>query len=500
MHHLHMRRRERFLPGFNHILCGNPPRTAFAKFQEKLSKLWQSTLSELSIIFGDFVPMDTLAPKKKGKNSRVRVYSLNVTFWGFLFQVMSPGTACREVVRKVQSFCSEKELPLPSSNNAAYCTARTKIKESDLKAIHEKVCEKVEQRVIADQRWKGRTVRVLDGTGITLPDTPANQAEFPQPSIQRKGCGFPVMKVVACFCLASGALLKWVETELKRHESRILKEFIGFFKRGDVVLTERGFSSYGNLASLFQKGVDAVMRVHQMKKLDYTQGKALGPMDRLVTWLKPKYCPKGWDKDHWNSLPETLELRIVRICIEVKGFRVHQYDLVTTILDAQIYSSDDLAELYFRRWALELFFRHIKTTMGMEMLCCKTPKMIRKELRMFIIAHNLIRALMQEAAARHQCDLTRMSFKGTVDTLRQFSYAIYATKNSPKSRTRIINEMLLVIASEKVPLRENRSEPRAVKKRPKPFPRLTKHRSIYVVPKSRKNKGKRKDKKIFKAQ
>ena len=494
-----MRKLQRFLPGFNQILCGNPPKTGFAKFQEKLSKLRNSTLSELSVIFGDLVPMEQLAPTKNGKNSRVRVYSANVTFWGFLFQVLSTGTACREVVRKVQSFCSEKELPLPSSNNAAYCTARTRVKDSDLEVIHKKVCEKVEQRVIADQRWKGRDVRVLDGTGITLPDTPKNQAEFPQPSIQRKGCGFPVMKVVACFCLASGALLKWVETELKRHESRILQQFIGFLKPGDVVLTDRGFSSYGNLASLFKEGIDALMRVHQMKKLNYNEGKALGPMDRLVTWLKPKVCPKGWDKDHWANLPETLELRIVRITIEVKGFRVRQYDLVTTLLDAELYTSDDLAELYFRRWAVELFFRHIKTTMGMEMLRCKTPEMIRKELRMFIIAHNLIRALMQEAANLYQCDLTRLSFKGTIDTLRHFSYAINATKDSLKNRNRVIDEMLLVIASEKVPLRENRSEPRAVKKRPKPFPRLTKHRSIYVVPKSRKNKGKRKVKNVVKA-
>jgi hypothetical protein len=225
----------------------------------------------------------------------------------------------------------------------------------------------------------------------------------------------------------------------------------------------------------------------------------LAPMDRLVTWLKPKVCPKGWDEAHWASLPDALELRIVRISIEVKGFRVRQYDLVTTLLDAEQYTCDDLAELYFRRWAVELFFRHIKTTMGMEMLRCKTPEMIRKELRMFIIAHNLIRALMQEAANLYQCDLTRLSFKGTVDTLRQYSCAINATKDSPKSRNRVIDEMLLVIASEKVPLRENRSEPRAVKKRPKPFPRLTKHRSIYVVPKSRKNKGKRKAKNIEKA-
>ncbi len=472
---------QRFLFGFNHILCGNPPKSASAKFREKISELRQSTLSELSTIFRDFIAPSELSPKSEGHHSRRRVYSLSVTFWGFLHQVLSPATPCREVVRKVQSFCSQKKLPMPSNNDAAYCKARTKIKASDLETIHTRVCDKVQQRVLSDQRWKGRSVRVLDGTGITLPDTADNQAEFPQPCQQQAGCGFPVMQVVACFCLASGVLLKWVETELKRHESRILKKFIDFLRPGDVVLTDRGFSSYANLALLFEQGVDAVMRVHQAKQLDYKQGKVLGPMDRLVTWVRPRR-PKDWDKADWQSLPEQLNLRIVRIRIEVKGFRVRQYDLVTTLLDAELYSSDDLAELYFRRWAVELFFRHIKTTMGMEMLRCKTPEMVRKELRMFIIAYNLIRALMQEAAGLYQCDLTRMSFKGTVDTLRQFSYAIHATSNTPRNQSRIIDEMLLVIASEKVPLREHRSEPRAVKKRPKSYPRLNQHRSVYTVP------------------
>lgn len=490
-----MQKLERFLPGFNHVLCGKPPKTAFTQYREKLLKLRQSTLSELSLIFEGLIPLDKLSPNARGPHSRTRVYSRGVSFFGFLHQVLSPGMPCREVVRKVQSFCSEKNLPLPDSDNAAYCRARGKLDDELLDTIHTHVSEKVQQRVMEDQRWKGREVKVIDGTGITLPDTPENQKEFPQPSRQLPGCGFPVMKVVACFCLASGALLKWVETELKRHESRIMVKFIAHFRPGDVVLTDRGFSSFGNLAALWIKGVDAVMRVHQARKLDYRKGKVLGPMDRLVEWEKPS-CPKGWDADHWASLPATMMLRIVRIRIEVKGFRVRQYDLVTTLLDEEAYSADDLAELYFRRWAVELFFRHIKTTMGMEMLRCKTPKMVRKELRMFIIAHNLIRALMQEAASLYLCDLTRLSFKGTVDTLRQFSYAIYATKDAPQTRARIFDEMLLVIASEKVPLRENRSEPRALKKRPKPFQRLMCHRSKFKVSKSRKNKGKPKKKTV----
>lgn len=484
---------ERFLPGFNHVICGKPPKTAFAQFQSKLDDMRRSTLSELSFVFEGLIPSEKLSAAPNGDHSRTRIYTRSVTFWGFLHQVLSPGMPCREVVRKIQSYCSEKKLPLPDSDNSAYCTARGKLKDEDLDAIHEHLSGKVRQRVLDEQRWKGRDVKVLDGTGITLPDTPENQKEFPQPARQLPGCGFPVMKVVACFCLASGTLLKWVETELKRHESRILGQFLDHFKREDLVLTDRGFSSYGNLASLILNGVDAVMRVHQARKLDYSEGKQLGPMDRLIEWAKPQR-PKGWDEEDWARLPQKLSLRIVRIRIEVKGFRVRQYDLVTTLLDAQAYTADDLAELYFRRWAVELFFRDIKTSMGMEMLRCKTPKMVRKELRMFIIAHNLIRALMQEAASLYQTELNRMSFKGTVDTLRQFSYAIYAAKDTPRTRSRIIDEMLLIIASEKVPLRENRSEPRALKKRPKPFQRLMCHRSKFKVSTSRRNKEKSKRK------
>lgn len=162
---------------------------------------------------------------------------------------------------------------------------------------------------------------------------------------------------------------------------------------------------------------------------------------------------------------------------------------ITTLTDASIYTKDDLADLYFRRWAVELFFRQIKTTMGMEKLRCKTPDMVRKELRMHLIAYNLVRGLMQEAAHLQCTRLDRISFKGAVDTLRQFSSALNATKTRPRTQRRVIEEMLAIIAKETVPERKYRSEPRAVKERPKPYPRLTSHRSVYVVPKSRRMKS-----------
>jgi hypothetical protein len=483
-----MPQRERFLPGFNHILCGRPPRAALTRLEEKLRVMSESSLSDLTAVFGAWVPVWLLEAKASGAHSRRRLYSLQVTFWAFLSQVLSPATPCREVVRRVQRFCSEKGLAMPTSNTSAYCQARGRLELEDLNGAHEAVCAKLLGRVREAQRWKGHEVRVLDGTGVSLPDTAAHQAEFPQPGEQRPGCGFPVMKLVACFCLSSGALLKWVETSLKSHESRILKEFLSFFRAGEVVLTDRGFSSWSNLAVLMSKGVHAVMRAHQCRQLDYRQGRRLGRYDRLVSWQKPQRL-KGWDKAQWDALPEQITVRIVRIFIEVKGFRVRRYDLVTTLTDASTYTREDLAELYYRRWSVELYFRHIKTTMGMERLRCETPSMVRKELQMFVLAYNLIRGLMQEAAEVYLRPLERLSFKATVDTLRQFAPALHATATKPRRQRAILEEMLLLIAEETVPERPHRSEPRAVKRRPKPFQRLTRHRREFTVSKSRKNKG-----------
>ena len=482
-----MFRRERFLPGFNHILCGNPPKSALVQLKERISGFQESSLSELSKIFSIWVPSKKLQRKAEGDNSRERVYSLNVTFWAFLHQVLSPATPCREVVRRVQSFCSQEKLKMPSSESTAYCKARKRLPLKDLNEIHKSVIEKVQARVREPQRWKGHDIKVMDGTGITLADTTENQESFPQPSSQLPGCGFPVLKMVACFCLSSGALLKWVETNLKSHESRILQQFLGFFGTNDVVLTDRGFTSYSNIGLLIQQGVNVVMRAHQARNIDYRKGLRLGRYDRIMTWVKPQR-QKGWEAKDWEALPDLIQVRCVRIFIGIKGFRVRQYDLVTTLTDSKIYTVDDLADLYYQRWAVELFFRHIKTTMGMEQLRCKTPAMVRKELQMFIIAYNLIRALMQEASALYPCDLDRLSFKATIHTLRSFRVVLHAAKDQPNIYKRIVNEMLLVIASESVLLRPERYEPRALKKRQKPFQRLMCHRSKFRVSRSRRKK------------
>lgn len=211
----------------------------------------------------------------------------------FLWQTLTPQTPCREVVRKVQTLCCERNLRVPGSSSAAYCKARGRVPVETVDKVHQAVSGRVQAQVRDEHRWLGHDVKVIDGTGIKLADTAENQAEFPQPGEQRPGCGFPVMKVVACFCLASGALIDWVETSLKSHESRILRKLRHLFTPGDVVLTDRGFCSYTNIAALMEQSVHAVMRVHQMRKLDYRKGMKLGAHDRLIRGERPAARHKG---------------------------------------------------------------------------------------------------------------------------------------------------------------------------------------------------------------
>lgn len=485
-----MKIKQRYLPGYNKILCGKPPKSALFQLNEKLGHIRQSSLSELSDIFGKWVPSKYLQRKHKSEkaNSRERLYSQNVTFWAFLFQALSPMTSCLEVVRKVQSCCSLLGRAVPGSSTGAYCEARKRLKHEDLLGIHEAVSDSIQRSAPSEQLWKGMDVKVVDGTGIAMPDTFENQAEFPQPSSQKPGCGFPVVTLVACFSLASGALLRWVESTLKSHESRIFKKMLDFFGKGDLVLTDRGYCSYSNIAMVISRGAHVVMRLHQRRKVDCRKGKRLGKYDWLVTWTRPRKVT-GLSNSELRELPETLTVRIVRVFVRVKGFRTQKLDIVTTLLEPGEYSRDDLAELYFRRWSVELYFRHIKTTMGMETLRGKSPEIVRKEIVMFAIAYNLIRATMQQAAMTHATDLNRLSFKSAVDTLRQYQSAVISTRNKPYIQKRIIEEMLGIIAKEEVPLRANRSEPRAVKKRPKGYQFLTKPRHIFKESASRKDKG-----------
>jgi hypothetical protein len=356
--------------------------------------------------------------------------------------------------------------------------------------LHQRLADKLSTRIAAPDLWLGRHVKVVDGTGLSMPDTAANQQAWPQPAEQKPGCGFPVVKLVACFCLASGALLEWVEGTLHEHDCRLLQKLLSAFTQGDVVLADRGFSSYASLATLWARGVDAVMRVHHFRKLDWRTGRRLGRRDRLATWKKGARQGLLWTAEQWAQLPTELTVRLVEIQVAVPGFRTQRLVLVTTLTDAATYSAEELGRLYFRRWAVELFFRDIKTTLGLDVLRCQSPALVRKEIVMHALAYNLIRALMQDIAHSYQIQLYRLSFKGTVDALRQWRELFETAQGSPRKTHQLRSLFYQSIATDPLLVRPERSEPRAVKRRPKNYRLLTKPRHEMLVERCRKQSQK----------
>ncbi len=401
---------------------------------------------------------------------------MTVTFWAFLSQVLSPGSPCREIVRKVQAWHATKRLPVPGTSTGAYCQARARLPLQTLHDMQTHGAKKLQRGVSSEQLWLGRNVKVIDGTGVSMPDTPENQAVWPQHTNQADGCGFPIAKLVGVFCLSSGALLDLEEGNQHIHESRLFRKQHGLFHKGDVALTDRGFCSYSSIAELRSKGVDTVMRIHHARPTDFRKGKRLGPKDRLVTWTRPAVRPKEFSEQEWQALPETLTLRMLHIQIDIPGFRTESIAIVTTLTDPIAYPAEELAKLYLRRWSVELYFRDIKITLGMDVLRCRTPEMVRKEIALHVIAYNLVRGLMQQAAALYEVNLTRLSFKGTVDSLRQWTEAFNAAHSRPREQERLFNQLLEIIAEDTVPLRPERSEPRVRKRRPKNYPLMTRPR------------------------
>jgi hypothetical protein len=281
--------------------------------------------------------------------------------------------------------------------------------------------------------------------------------------------------MVGLFCLATGRLVRFAIDSWKAHEIPLARQLIGWIEAGEVVLADRGFCGWGLIALLQRKGVDVVMRAHQARKL---RG------DRM-SWARPQRPSETWSKTLWNELPKALEMRIVRFRVAVPGFRTQEVVLATTLLDWEQYSDEQIAALYLRRWSVELFFRDIKTTLGLDVLRCLSPELIEKEIYLQVIAYNLVRAIMLEAAWTHDVAIERISFKGTVDTLRQWT-PLMAPRMFAFKRAR--QELLRIIAADQVPDRPNRVEPRAKKRRPKSYQLLTSPRREMVVSPSRASK------------
>jgi len=449
-------------------------RASLAPLGPRVQQLRQQSLLLLDQLLSPLLPPGLLSQTDEGDNSRARIYSVRRTFFGFLYQVLNPNCPCRQVVRQVQALFALHNGRRVDEGTSAYCQARDRLPWDLLPRLR---CAAAAHAEKAHPLWRGFRVKVIDGTSTSLPDTVKNQRAYPQPGGQKPGCGFPLLKLVGVFSLATGALLDYAKGNKHQHELNLLQKLLEQFKTGDLALADRGFSAYTLIGLLWRRGVHSLLRLHQARPADLRKGKRLGKNDRLMVWRKPwlwqrpRYLPKAL----WSLIPKELSVRVVRFVLEVPGFRAQSVTLVTTLLDPKAYPAEELARLYARRWRIELWFRDLKTSLGMEVLRCKSPKLVHKELEMFFIAYNLIRGLMAQAVALYDVPMERLSFKGTVDSVRQFSIAM-AQAPSRKKQKQLIAHLLEILARDQVPDRPGRREPRAVKRRPKPYPLLNRPR------------------------
>lgn len=405
------------------------------------------------------------------------LYTPMVTLCLFLSQVLDPDHSCRAAVARLVLWMAIRGRKSCSAETGTYCDARQRLPLGVVKRLVRQTAREIEGQAADDWLWKGRRVVMVDGTTVSMPDTPENQEAFPQMEAQKPGLGFPLARLVAIITLATGVardLARGPYSGKETGETALFRTLWGGLQAGEIVLGDRFFGSFFGIAGLSQYNVDVLFRMHQRRKFDFRQGRCLGVEDHVAVWVKPKR-PDWMDEATYQSIPETLEVRELRVKVSRPGYRVDELVLVTTMLDAAVYTKEDVAELFLQRWNIELDLRSIKDVMQMNVLRCKTPEMVEKEIWMHLLAYNLIRGVMARAGAAHGVPPRLVSFKGTLQTMAAFGDALHFA--SPQVCLLLLERMLAAIASHRVGCRPGRTEPRAVKRRPKPQRYLTEPRT-----------------------
>jgi len=428
------------------------------------------TLCQLEAHFGAWVP-EHLFPKAAAKaNSRDRDYTRWRTFWCCLWQSLQPAAAGREVVRQLQALLALGGGKQISDEDGAYCRARQRLPLSEFPKALAATAQSADGLASAPPLLRGRCLKAVDGTALTLPDTPKNRQAYP--AIQcPEGPAFPMMRLVVIFSFLSGAIAAMAQGSLAVSELALLQELTRQLAKGDILVGDRGFGCYPVLALLQQTlGVDFIGRT--TRSIDGRRRcKRLGRNDWLVEWKKGPKASPWMPLAQWTGLPAQLTLRAVKGSLYTKGFRVRQVTVITTLVDAELYPPQEILQAYLRRWRLEMCLDDLKTTLHMDLLRSRSPEMAQKEVYTRLIAHNLVRCTMAQAATQHAVPLDRMSFKGSLDALRQFSQAM-AQARSKKKRQALWAELLQILARDLVPPRPGRREPRAVKRKKNRYPRL----------------------------
>lgn len=414
---------------------------------------------------------------EQGVKYRQVLYTPIVVLWAWLSQVLDTDKSLSNAVNRVIAWMAEAGEAVPSADTGAYSKARKRLPVAVLKPLLRRTATVLTSEIKPEHRWCGRRVKAYDGTTVLVSDTPANQALYPQHSNQKAGCGFPLAKLVVWFCGTTGAVLEVAIAAFNTSEWQLSRQLYATLERDDVVVADSAYGTYVDLALVLSNGADAVFRKHHARRCDFRRGKKLGIGDHVVQWQRPPSCPTSMTTAEFEALPATIEVREVHLLIQHPGFRPQEIILVTTLLDPKRYRKAKLAQLYQLRWqATEINLKHLKTTLKMEMIAAKTPAMVQKEIYMHLLAYNLLRTLVCQSVQSTAVSPLRLSLQRTRQQFNHFRPQLaMATEHQ---RQQFYTILLKVISTLLVPLRPNRVEPRVVKRRPKPFPRMQKPRSV----------------------
>jgi Transposase DDE domain len=417
-----------------------------------------------------------------GVKYRDRVFNPVTTIWGFLSQVLSEDHSCRDAVSRIIAYRAARGIRACSPNTASYCNARNRIHTNVLRTLAKRTAQELQASEADTWKWNGRSVLIADGSNVSMPDTLENQARYPQPPTQRPGLGFPLARITVLLSLATGACHDLAIAPYKGKgtgETTLLRRMYGALKPGDVVLADALFDNYFLVCELCDRRIDLVARAqHQRVGSQTVESRSDG---NILVWQRPNK-PHGMKGEQYRSYPKTLLMREVPVDARDRNYRVEQFKVVTTILDESV-DGRQIGDLYERRWSGELDIRSIKSTMQMDILRCKTPEMVEKEIWTHLLAYNLLRMVMAVAANENGLEPRQVSFKGAKQILTAFAPKIEAAR--PEERRKLIDAMLAAVAYHRVGNRPGRWEPRARKRRPKPATRLTQPRHIARLLKNR---------------
>jgi hypothetical protein len=401
---------------------------------------------------------------------------------GVKYQVLSDDHSCRDALSRIIAHRAANGVAVCSPNTASYCNARSRIRTGVLRTLARRTAQEL-QKIAADEwKWNGRSVFIVDGTHVSMPDTTENQASYPQPEVQQPGIGFPLARLAVLLSLATGAchdLAIAPYTGKGTGETTLLRQMYDSFSPGDVIVADALFDNYFVACELHQRGIELVARV-QAERVGSRMLESR-PDGDVIVWQRPNK-PRGMNGERYRSYPESLTMRQVSVDARSGNNRAEQFKVITTILSASI-GGGQIGELYERRWDGEVDIRSIKSTMKMDILRCKTPAMVRKEIWIHLLAYNLLRTVMAVAANESAVEPRKISFKGAKQALTAFAPKLEAAR--PEQRAGLVDAMLKAVAYHRVGDRPGRWEPRAWKRRPKSGARLTQPRRVAKLARNR---------------